>query len=125
MSGHGRFSKATARRLTHHNRCIAIGLCSKDTTMQELDIDEPTTTGPWRSYGYLYFGSGRVDRAGEMIGYGEAFGTGDVVGCHVDLARGMMYFRKNGRRIGESESEFESLSNSSWALGQDHDMRGS
>ena len=91
--------------------------------MHELAIDDPTTTGPWRSYGYLYFGSGRVDRAGEMIGYGETFGTGDVVGCHVDLARGMMYFRKNGRRIGESKSP-ESLSIPNGAFVEDHDMRG-
>jgi hypothetical protein len=44
-----------------------------------------------------------------MIGYGETFGTGDVVGCHMDLARGVMYFRKNGRRIGESEPESLSI----------------
>jgi len=50
----------------------------------------------------MYFASGRVEKSGVTVGHAQRFGTGDVIGCHVDTAKGIMYFRKNGRRIGES-----------------------
>lgn len=53
---------------------------------------------------YFYFGSGNVIKSGQIVGLGRGFRTGDVVGCHVDVSRGVMYFRKNGERIGESLS---------------------
>ncbi|KAK0643915.1 hypothetical protein B0T16DRAFT_416851, partial [Cercophora newfieldiana] len=79
-------------------RFTAVGLCTKDTDKTEMDPSD--TRIPWKNLGYLYFGSGRVEKSGEMVGQAEPFGKGDVIGCHVDLARGMMYFRKNGERIG-------------------------
>jgi hypothetical protein len=66
--------------------------------MTELDPSEPRI--PWRNLGYMYFGSGRVEKSGRTIGRAEPFGEGDVIGCHLDLAKGIMYFRKNGRKIG-------------------------
>lgn len=43
-----------------------------------------------------------MTKSGRVVGRGKAFRTGDVVGCHVDLSRGLMYFKKNGERIGAS-----------------------
>ncbi|KAK0620455.1 ankyrin repeat-containing domain protein [Immersiella caudata] len=79
-------------------RLTGVGLCTKDTDMTELDPSEPRPA--WRNLGYMYFGSGRVEKSGKTIGRAEPFGKGDIIGCHVDLARGIMYFRKNGHKIG-------------------------
>lgn len=32
--------------------------------------------------------------------YGETFGKGDVIGCRLDVLRGDLEFRKNGRSVG-------------------------
>lgn len=83
-------------------RYTAVGVCTKDTDITEVDPSE--TRIPWKNLGYMYFGSGRVEKSGELVGQAEPFGTGDVIGCHIDLASGIMYFRKNDRKIGEFPS---------------------
>lgn len=78
-----------------------IGLATKDSTVDEIG---GSTSAQRRNLSYFYFGSGDVTKSGQSVGRGRGFRTGDVVGCHVDLSRGVMYFRKNGERIGQSLS---------------------
>ncbi|KAK0743485.1 hypothetical protein B0T18DRAFT_415322 [Schizothecium vesticola] len=75
-----------------------IGLATKDTTVDE--ICDPTSVQR-RNLSYFYVGAGDVTKSGQIVGRGRGFRTGDFIGCHVDLSRGVMYFRKNGERIGE------------------------
>jgi hypothetical protein len=79
----------------------SIGLATKDTTVHEIcDL----TSVQRQNLSYFYVGDGDVTKSGQIVGRGRGFRTGDVVGCHVDLSRKVMYFRKNGERIGESLS---------------------
>ena len=65
------------------------------------ELDDPESTRR-RNLWYLYNGGGAVHKSGEVLGHGRAFRTGDVIGCHVDVTRGVMYFRRDRRRIRKS-----------------------
>ena len=65
------------------------------------ELDDPGSTRR-KNLWYLYNGRGIVHKSGEVLGRGRGFRTGDVIGCHVDVARGVMYFRRDRRRIRKS-----------------------
>jgi len=38
--------------------------------------------------------------SGQGISYGPTYGSGDVIGCGVDLHKNEMFFTKNGEHVG-------------------------
>ncbi|KAK1752232.1 ankyrin repeat-containing domain protein [Echria macrotheca] len=79
---------------------IGVGLCTSDTTVSDLTPSANTGPKPRQNLRYVYYGSGLVEKSGRPYAEGDRFSAGDVIGCHIDFARGMAYFRKNGGRIG-------------------------
>lgn len=78
---------------------IGVGVCSGDTAVGDIQVP-PTEFRTDKSLRYLYHGSGTVQKSGRDLATCAPFGTGDIIGCHVDVSKGAAYFRKNGRRIG-------------------------
>ena len=58
-------------------------------------------------YGLGFGGTGMKSQAGKFDPYGESFGQGDVVGCFLDLEKGVVGFSKNGKYLGDAFSLLE------------------
>ncbi|KAK5658370.1 hypothetical protein OQA88_2346 [Cercophora sp. LCS_1] len=86
---------------------VGVGLCAGDARPGDIqDAPSPAERAD-KSARCLYFGTGRVQRTPALDGVGpgaagdaRGFAAGDVIGCHVDAARGVAYWRRNGGRIG-------------------------
>ena len=52
-----------------------------------------------REFGWSYYSSGylRHNSGGDGANYGEAYGTGNVVGVYVDLVDGKLFFSKDSK----------------------------
>ena len=72
---------------------IAIGLTQTDTRLNSMPGWKPFTIGYHGYNGKVYY---------EFRGkeYGATFGTGDVVGCGIDLTSETVFFTKNGLSYG-------------------------
>lgn len=55
------------------------------------------------SWGYHGDDGGLFSQDGDSpAGDAETYGTGDVIGCGITTSTGMIFFTKNGRRLGKS-----------------------
>ncbi|GAB5031371.1 atp-dependent rna helicase ddx1 [Nannochloropsis oceanica] len=53
-------------------------------------------------YGLGFGGTGMKSQGGKFDPYGESFGQGDVIGCFLDLEKGVLGFSKNGKYLGDA-----------------------
>lgn len=53
-------------------------------------------------YGLGFGGTGMKSQGGKFDPYGESFGQGDVIGCFLDLEKGVVGFSKNGKYLGDA-----------------------
>ena len=79
------------------SRVIGLGLCSGFTSLEAMPGWEPSSWGYHGDDGKLYSGPGQGTT------YGDEFGTGDVVGCHITVDKGVI-FTKNGTSLGKKGS---------------------
>jgi hypothetical protein len=73
---------------------VAIGLCRGESRQ--------TGMPGWARGSWGYHGDDGKIFAEEGTGsnYGPTYGTGDVVGCGIDLQSGTIFFTKNGENLG-------------------------
>jgi Ran-binding protein 9/10 len=81
----------------YHSREIELGLCNGFTSLD--------TFPGWNFASWAYHGDDSRFFAESSTGtaYGDKFGTGDVVGCHVTFGKGVT-FTKNGTSLGKEEA---------------------
>jgi SPRY domain len=73
---------------------VAIGLCKSESRL--------TGMPGWRRGSWGYHGDdGKIFAEGTGGNYGPLYGTGDVVGCGIDLQSGIIFFTKNGEHLGK------------------------
>jgi Ran-binding protein 9/10 len=73
---------------------IVLGLCSGYTSLDSLPGWKPS------SWGY-HGDDGKIYESNKGTAYGDKFGTGDVIGCHVSFDKGIT-FTKNGTSLGKN-----------------------
>ena len=65
------------------------------------------------AHGWAYYSSGylRHNSGGEGSNYGEAYGTGNVIGVYVDLKEGRIFFSKDSKvyPVAYEDKEFLSM----------------
>jgi hypothetical protein len=83
-------------------RGIGLGLCSGFTSLEAMPGWEPSSWGYHGDDGKFYSGSD------EGTAYGDKFGTGDVVGCHITVGKGVI-FTKNGTFLSKKELSYPTL----------------
>jgi SPRY domain len=79
------------------SREIGLGLCSGFTPPEATLGWEPSSWGYHGDNGKFYSESSQGKT------YGDKFGTGDVVGCHITIDKGVI-FTKNGTSLGRRSS---------------------
>ena len=79
------------------SRAIGLGLCSGFTSLDAMPGWDPSSWGYHGDDGKFFAESGRGTT------YGDKFGTGDVVGCHITADKGVI-FTKNRTFLGKKRS---------------------